>query len=174
MSYIDTTFERGGQVVKTLAKVYGGWDSTKKGGCQFYDQQLIDFRADIRLRVKVWMGWMQILDLESPDQVYDDSPEFPLDLIAQFNDGQLAASIANGRVSIAVTLSANLPWIFTSNKKWAVDWGPKTIAQHRGQAYQLRHMIVFNLPAPRIGNSWERDLLPFLSGGLVERNRKKH
>src|SRR5690242_15748055 len=114
MSYIDTTFERGGQVVKTLAKVYGGWDSTKKGGCQFYDQQLIDFRRDIRLRVKVWMGWMQIPDLESPDQVYDHSPEFPLDLTAQFNDGQLTASIANGRVSIAVTLSKNLPWIFTS------------------------------------------------------------
>jgi hypothetical protein len=123
MSYIDTTFERGGQVVKTLAKVYGGWDSTKKGGCQFYDQQLIDFRGDIRLSVKVWMGCMQVLDLESLDQVYDDSPQFPLDLIAQFNDGQLAASIANGRVSIVVTLSANLLWIFTSNKKWAVDWG---------------------------------------------------
>ena len=174
MSYIDTTFERGGQVVKTLAKVYGGWDSTKKGGNRFYDWQLIDWRGDIRLSVKVWMGRMQLLDLESPGLVYDHSPEFPLDLTAQFNDGQLTASIANGRVSIAVILSKNLPWIFTSNKKWAIDWGPKTIAQHRGQVYELRHMIVFNLPAPKIGDSWERDLLPFLPGGLVERNRRKH
>lgn len=174
MSYIDTTFGGGGQVVKTLAKVYGGWDSTKKGGCQFYDQQFVDFRGDIRLSVKVWMGSMQSLDLESRDQVYDDSPEFPLDLTAQFDDGQLAASILNGRVSIAVSLSPDLPWIFTSNKKWAVDWGPNIIAQHRGQVYQLRHMIVFNLPAPKIGDSWERDLLPFLPGGLVERNRRRH
>ena len=108
MSYIETTFERGGQVVKTLAKVYGGWDSSK-AVWHFYDQEGIDWRGDIRLSVKVWMGSMQLLDLESPGQTYDDSPEFPRDLAAQFNDGQLAASLANGRVSIALTLSRKLP-----------------------------------------------------------------
>jgi len=87
VSYIDTTFERGGKTIKTVAKVYGGWDSTKKTGCQFYDQQFLDYKGDITL---------------------------------------------------------------------------------------LRHMIVINLPVSKRGDYKEWDLLPFLPGGLIERNRRKH
>jgi hypothetical protein len=116
----------------------------------------------------------RILESEPSENVYDEPTEFPLDLTDHFDDGQIAASTANGRVSIAVFLSRDLPWIVTSNNKPAVDWGPQQISQCRGTAYLLRHMIVFNLPGSKKGDYWERDLLPFMPGGLVERNRRKH
>lgn len=161
-------------VIKTLVKVYGGWDSSKKTGFQFYDQQFVDYRGDVTLRVAVWIGSVRILELGASSDVYDESPEFPIDLTAHFDDGRLAASIANGRVSILVTLGPDLRWIVTSNNKHAVDWGPELIAQHRSTGYLLRQLIVFNLPKSRMGNYWERDLLPFLPGGLVERNKRRH
>jgi hypothetical protein len=175
MSYIDVTFERGGQVVKTLAKVYGGWDSSKKSGYQFYDHQFVDFRGDVTLHVRVWMFSTWTIDLrESRHDIPEHVTEFPLDLTSQLENGRIRVSIAKGRVSIAVWLDRDLPWITTSNGKPAIDWGPELIAQHANAAYMLRHMIVFNLPSAKRGDYKEWDLLPFLPGGLIERNRRKH
>ena len=175
MSYVDITFERGGDVVKTLAKVYGGWDSSKRTGYQFYDQQIVDYRGDVTLRSAVWMFSTHVVNLDAPPvHNYEAVREFPLDLTSRFDDGQLTASIAKGRVSVMLALNPALPWIVTSNGKPAVDWGPLSIAEYRNTAFLLRHMIVFNLPSSKRGDYKEWDLLPFLPGGLVERNRRKH
>jgi hypothetical protein len=174
VSYVDTTFERGGLLIKTLAKVYGGWDSTKRTGYQFYDQQLVDYRGDVTLRSAVWVFSAYVIGSKAPGQGGETLREFPLDLTSRLDDGQVLTSIANGRLSITVSLDASLPWIVTSNGKPAVDWGPIQIAQHESTAYLLRHMIVFNLPWSKRGDYKEWDLLPFLPGGLVERNRRKH
>jgi hypothetical protein len=163
MSYIDTTFEKGGNLIKTLAKIHGGWNP-KKAGFQFYDQQLLDYKGDITLRVAVWMTASSI----------ELSRDFPLDFEAQFDDGRLRASIAKGRLLLSVFLQPELPWIVTSNGKPAVDWGPQPFAQYGNSAYILRHMIVFNLPSQRARVWKEWDLLPFLPGGLIERNRRRH
>jgi hypothetical protein len=172
--YIDTTFERDGTTIKTVAKVYGGWDSTKKTGCQFYDQQFLDYKGDITLRVAVWMSGACALIYRGPDRSYDYSQLFPLDFSANFDDGRLQAAIVRGRVSISLTLQPQLPWIVTSNGKPAINWGPEIIAEYRGIVYQLRHMIVINLPVSKRGDYKEWDLLPFLPGGLIERNRQRH
>jgi hypothetical protein len=174
MSYIDATFERGGDLVKTLAKVYVGWDSSKKKGFQFYDQQHLDYKGGVTLRVAVWMGGSFSLNSTTLDQTSDCSTVFPMDFTAKFNDGSLEASIASGRLSILVSLGRRLPWIVTSTGKPAVDWGPLAIAEYRNTAYLLRHMLVFNLPSSKRGDYKEWDLLPFLPGGLIERNRRKH
>jgi hypothetical protein len=166
MSYIDTTFGRGGELIKTCAKVYGGWDSTRTRGYQFYDHEYIDYKGDIRLRVAVWMG-----RAFRPSGHVD---EFPLDFTAQFDDGMLQASIAAGRLSLSIGLRQESPWIVTSNGKLALDWGPQVVAQRNEAAYLLRHMIVFNFPYSRRGDYREWNLLPFLPGGLVERNRRRH
>jgi hypothetical protein len=171
LSYIDTTFERDGQVVKTIAKVYGGWDTSKKA---FYAHQHVDYRGDVTLRAAVWMFSTYVVNLDSLDHKHEHSAEFPLNLTSRFDDGHVTASIANGRLSLAVCLSPALPWIVTSNRKPAVDWGPISIAEHLSTAYFLRHMIVFNLPSSKRGDYKEWDLLPFLPGGLVERNRRRH
>jgi hypothetical protein len=84
---------------------------------QFYDQQLVDFRGDIRLRVKVWMGSVFAPDHTQLDPSYECLGEFPLDFAAQYNDGILQASIANGRLSLSLLLRQELPWIVTSNGK---------------------------------------------------------
>jgi hypothetical protein len=175
MSYIDVTFERGGQLVKTLAKVYGGWDSTKKSGNQFYDHQFVEYKGDVTLHVRVWMFSTWVVDLNATSESSpEQEAEFPVGLESRFEAGEVKANLAKGRVSISVLLARSLPWITTSNGKPAVDWGPQQIAQYRGTAYMLRHMIVFNLPSTRRGDYKEWDLLPFLPGGLIERNRRKH
>jgi hypothetical protein len=154
--------------------VYGGWDSTKKTGMQFYDQEFVDFRGDITLRVAVWMGSAFALDHTETDPNYQYIAEFPLDFTTEFDDGLLKASVSKGRLSVSMLLRPELPWIVTSNGKPAVNWGPQFIGQYRATAYQLRHMVVVNLPSKKRGDYKEWDLLPFLPGGLVERNRRKH
>ncbi|MGH9698890.1 MAG: hypothetical protein ACRD5R_04675 [Candidatus Acidiferrales bacterium] len=175
MSYIDVTFEKGGDVVNTLVKVYGGWDSSKSRGNQFYDSQLADYRGNVIVRVAVWMSRGWALDNQVPPVPRTDSSMvFPLDFTAQFNDGTLEASIARGRVSISVVLRRELPWIVTKGGKPAVDSGTLAIAQYRNAVFLLRQMIVFNLPSTKAGVLKEWDLLPFLPGGLIERNRRRH
>ncbi len=174
MSYIDTSFERGGDVVKTVARVYGGWNSSKKTGCQFYDQQFLDYRGDVTLRVAVWMSGSYSRNSAVADDSSDSSTMFPLDFSAHYKDESLEASTARGRVSILMSLRRELPWIVTSNGKPAVDSGSLIVAQYLNTAYLLRYMLVFNLPSSKKGNYKEWDLLPFLPGGLVERNRRKH
>jgi hypothetical protein len=160
MSYVDVTFERGGTLVKTIARVSAGWDGSKPN--QFYDQQFIDFRGDVTMRVAVWMSASNALRI------------FPLELCANYHAGVIKASLAQGRLSLSVPLQPDLPWIQTSNGKAAVDWQPGQIAVHGNIGFQLRHMIVFNLPNAKRGDYKEWDLLPFLSGGLIERNRRQH
>jgi hypothetical protein len=174
MSYIDTTFERGGDVVKTVAKIYGGWDETKKSGFQFYDQQYVDYKGDIKLRVAVWMCGAWAPSRSDQNEKFDYFKVFPLDFTARFTDGKFQVSIANGRLSIVLPLRRDLPWIVTSNGKPAVDWELQPVAQYRNAVYLLRHMIVFNLHSPKRGDSKEWDLLPFLPGGLFESNRRRH
>jgi hypothetical protein len=160
MSYVDVTFERGGTLVKTIARVSAGWDGSKPN--QFYDQQIIDFRGDIKIRVAVWMSASRKLRT------------FPLGLSANYDAGVIKALITQGRLSLSVPLQPDLPWIQTSNGKAAVDWQPGQIAVDGNIGLQLRHMIVFNLPNAKKGDHKEWDLLPFLSGGLIERNRRRH
>jgi hypothetical protein len=174
MSYIDTTFERGGDLVKTVAKAYEGWNSSKKKGCQFYDQQFLEYRGDVTLRVAVWVSGSYSPTTAVADEPFDCSAMFPLDLSAHYKDETLEASTARGRIFISMSLRRELPWIVTSNGKPAVDSGDLIVAQHRNAAYVLRYMLVFNLPSSKRGNYKEWDLLPFLPGGLVERNRRKH
>jgi len=174
MSYLDTTFERSGNLIKTFAKVSGGWESTKKSGCQFYAQQLVDYRGDITLSVKVWISSAFAVDYTGLERANEYIGDFPFDFRAHFNDEKIRAAIADGCLSISVYLRQELPWIVTSNRKPAIDWGPQIIAQYHSTAYLLRHMIVFNLPSSKRGDYKEWDLLPFLPGGLVERNRRRH
>lgn len=47
------------------------------------------------------MGSTRILDLDSPEEVCNESNEFPLDLVSRFDDGTLAASIERMRASYA-------------------------------------------------------------------------
>jgi hypothetical protein len=96
----------------------------QKTGMQSYDQQLVDFRGDITLRVAVWMGSAFALNHTEPNPTCECFGEFPLDFTAQYNDGILQATVANGRLSLSVLLRQELPWIVTSNGKPAVDWGP--------------------------------------------------
>lgn len=174
MAYIDTTFERDGTLIKTSAKVHAGWDSSKRGGYPFSGEQRVDYRGDVTLRVAVWIFSTFVVNDVQPDQAFDYRQVFPVDFTAQFDDGMLQAGIAKGRLAISMCLSPTLPWIVTSNRKPAVNWGPQIIAEYRNAAYSLRHMIVFNMPSSKRGDYRDWDLLPFLPGGLVERNRRRH
>lgn len=128
MAYIDTTFERDGTLIKTSAKVHAGWDSGKRGGYPFYGEQRVDYRGDVTLGVAVWIFSTFVVNNVQPDQAFDYRQVFPVDFTAQFDDGMLQAGIAKGRLDISVCLSPTLPWIVTSNRKPAVDWGPQIVA----------------------------------------------
>jgi hypothetical protein len=160
MSYVDVTFEGGGDLVKTIARVSAGWDGSKV--YQFYSQQMVDFKSDIKLRVAVWLSASTLLR------------DFSEALRATHDEGLMKAAITHGRLSLSVLFHPDLPWIKTSNGKFAVDWQVGQIAVHENVTLQLRHMIVFNLPSPKRGDYREWDLLPFLPGGLLESNRRRH
>jgi hypothetical protein len=173
MAYVDTTFERGGDVVKTVAKAFAGWTASAGGG-RFYGEERVPYRGDVTIRSAVWLSEAFSLDPVMASLSFGDSIEFPRDFTSQFDNGILRASVARGEVSIVIELNQMLPWIVTSNGKPAVDAGYFQIAQHQKSVYLLRHMLVFNLPTSRAGDYREWDLLPFLPGGLVERNRRRH
>jgi hypothetical protein len=99
---------------------------------------------------------------------------FPANFNSEYESQSIKAKFAEGHLSLWVPLHENLPWIATSNGKVAIDWRPGPIASHDGSAFEVRHMIVINVPTKKEGDFKEWDLLPFLPGGLVERNRRKH
>ena len=160
MSYVDVTFERGGEMVRTIAKVSAGWDGSK--AYQFYGQQIVDFKGDIKLRVAVWLSASTLLR------------NFSEGLSATHDEGLMKAAIKQGLLSLSVVFHPSLPWIKTSKGKLAVDWQVGQIAAHENVTLQLRHMIVFNVPQPKRGDYKEWDLLPFLPGGLLESDRRRH
>ena len=50
MSFIDVTFESDATVLKTIAKISAGWEGKK-----FYGHQMVDYKYDVKLSVKVWI-----------------------------------------------------------------------------------------------------------------------
>lgn len=172
LAFIDVTYEKGGTLVRTTARVSAGWDESKSY-CQFYGDQCIDFRSDITLRVKVWMSGFR--SGNSGVLIRADGLKcFPAAFAATYENQSIVATIAGESLTLRVPLHESLPWINTSNGKVAIDWRPGIVASHDGMAYEIRHMIVINFPNPKRGDFKEWDLLPFLPGGLVERNRRKH
>lgn len=171
MAYIDTTFARGGMIVNTIAAIHAGWDSGKRGN-QFYGEQRLDYKGDVTLAVRVWA--FSGFATGSPGERFDYRQVFPADFSAQFEAEGVKCQIASGRAALSLDFLPMLPWIVTENGKPAINWGPYIVAQYRTAAYLLRHMIVFNLPRSKRGGYRAWDLLPFLPGGLVERNPRRH
>ena len=148
-----------------------GWNRSKN--CQFCDQQFVDYRGDVTLRVAIWVTGTFCFDGTPPDQRFDYH-SFPMDQTSHFERDNFSASIAGGKISTRAILDGNLPRITTSNGKPALDWVNLPIVTFRSALYILRQLIVFNLPKSRIGNQKVWDLLPFFAGGLVESNRRRH
>ncbi|MGC1685750.1 MAG: hypothetical protein WA734_09040 [Candidatus Acidiferrales bacterium] len=167
MPYVDVNFERNGTIIKTTAKVSTGWNGSKPSH-QFYGEEKLDYRLGFELRVAVWMA------ARDPNGRVCRADNFPTELVGSYETRLIRASIADGRLALSVSLSPELPWIQTSNGKLAVDWQPGPIATHKGISFDVRHMIVFNLPSVKKGDYKEWDLLPFLPGGLLESNRRRH
>jgi hypothetical protein len=157
MSFIDVTFERDATVLKTVAKISAGWESKK-----FYGHQLVDYKYDIKLSVKVWITASRRIK------------DFPTDLAGKHEEDLIRSELANSRLTVYVPLEKELRWTKTDTGKPQVDWHYVQLTSDSNQSFHVQHMIVFNPPQIKKGDYWDWKLLPFLSGGLLESNRRRH
>ena len=78
-------------------------------------------------------------------------------------------------MEVVADVSKNIIWL-DGVKKPGVNWRPDPpIATLGPWRFYLKLLIVFTVPGPVTSKvTWEKDLLPFLSGGQFESNRRRH
>lgn len=165
MASLILTFE--GKGIRAVADVAEGWQSCKDGfgffGLGFLDC-VGDIKAQVSLQVRV-----------RPNDRAFLAPSFPPNLSGKGARGDSLRYELNGHMlDVFAGLGANVGWL-DGAKKPGIKWLPDTpIAV--GVLVRF-YMALIISPTPRGGrvakDTWEHDLLPFLSGHF-ESNRRRH
>ena len=100
---------------------------------------------------------------------------FPKNLNSKGGTDSLYYDLNGSRLEVYADISKNIIWL-DGAKKPGVNWRPDTpIATLGPWRFYMKLLIVFTAPSPVTSKViWEKDLLPFLSGGQFESNRRRH
>ena len=99
MPNVDLTFERGGKVLRILARVSLGW-TLKQDTFAFFGRDVQPFVGDTSIKVQVRVA-------ARPNEIGRDLSTFPEDLRAECREGPLLANLSGGNASFSVSLESS-------------------------------------------------------------------
>lgn len=167
MAKLVLTFENGRQAIKAIGDLAAGWQRDKNTHA-FYGLGFLDFTGDIRVQV--------VLQVHArPNYIGEFVNQFPRILEAHGGDESLRYDLGDGNLEICADLRSNLVWL-SGAKKPGLNWRPDAPLATIGPVrFYQTFLVSFTMPrAAGPGVTWEHDLLPFLSGGQFESNRRHH
>jgi hypothetical protein len=165
------TLENQIRVIKAVADLATGWQRGEKG-FMFSGAGQMDFHGDRRLRVQVQVR---------PNAKARSLAVFPQNLEGGHGNDLLSYRLSGTRLEVFANLEENLKdphgnlVILRESKKPGFYWQAADPIKEGSACFYVSLLVVFTLPSPPTAKvTWEHDLLPFLSGGQFESNRRGH
>jgi hypothetical protein len=165
MGSLVLTFEGNG--IKVVADAAKGWQSCKDG-FGFFGLGFLDCKGDIKAQVSLQVR-------ARPNDRAFLAPSFPSGLSGRGASGNsLRYELSGAVLEVFVGLGEHVGWL-DGAKKPGIKWRPDTPIAVSGLVRFYMALIISLTPrGPKAAkDTWENDLLPFLSGQF-ESNRRRH
>lgn len=166
MPRINLTYQQDGRAIRAIGDVFRGWQSWENG-FGYFGRGMLEFRG----------GWKVTVDLQvraRPNHHAHYAEEFPRNLAAYHGDSTRYYSLDDYNLTAYCDLGSHLKWLRNASKP-GMYWAPdQPIEWNRRVSFYVTLSIVFDTNWYSFNEDViERDLLPFLAGGLPETNRRR-
>jgi len=160
------TLERGGTSIRIVGDIVKGWQSAKDG-YGFFGMNRMDFTGDRVLRV--------ILQVRArPNRFAALAKVFPNTFNTSGGSESLNYRLNGSRLEVYAEMARHIEILEGANKL-GIKWRDELVAYSGMVRFYLFLVVSFTVPHTSNSNvTWEYDVLPFLPGGQVESNRRRH